>query len=101
MRARSDLFRVGAAEQWGGQPWRLPERRCAHKTGTRLPNKGTRVGRRDEQNQLVPYYACGAIEAGDADTATDPFHRQDRISTQSAFASSADRQFRNCAAETV
>jgi hypothetical protein len=31
---------------------------------------------------------------GDADTATDPFHRQDRISTRSAFASSADRQFR-------
>jgi peptidoglycan lytic transglycosylase A len=32
-----------------------------------FPNKGVRVGRRNEQNQLVPYYDRGAIEAGALD----------------------------------
>ncbi len=32
-----------------------------------FPNKGARIGRRNEQNQLVPYYDRGAIEAGALD----------------------------------
>ena len=32
-----------------------------------FPNKGTRIGRRNEQNQLVPYHDRGAIEAGALD----------------------------------
>jgi MltA specific insert domain/Transposase len=39
-----------------------------YKPGSKaFPNKGTRVGRRNEQNQLVPYYDRGAIEAGALD----------------------------------
>ena len=39
-----------------------------HKPGSKaFPNKGARVGRRNEQNQLVPYYDRGAIEAGALD----------------------------------
>jgi membrane-bound lytic murein transglycosylase A len=32
-----------------------------------FPNKGARIGRRNEKNQLVPYYDRGAIEAGALD----------------------------------
>ena len=32
-----------------------------------FPNKGVRIGRLDEKNQLVPYYDRGAIEAGALD----------------------------------
>jgi membrane-bound lytic murein transglycosylase A len=32
-----------------------------------FPNKGTRIGRRNEQNQVVPYHDRGAIEAGALD----------------------------------
>jgi membrane-bound lytic murein transglycosylase A len=32
-----------------------------------FPNKGVRIGRRDENNELVPYYDRGAIEAGALD----------------------------------
>ncbi len=32
-----------------------------------FPNKGTRIGRRNEQNQLVPYHDRGAIETGALD----------------------------------
>ena len=39
-----------------------------YKPGSKaFPNKGARVGRRNEQNQLVPYYDRGAIEAGALD----------------------------------
>jgi len=39
-----------------------------YKSGSKaFPNKGTRIGRRNEQNQLVPYYDRGAIEAGALD----------------------------------
>jgi peptidoglycan lytic transglycosylase A len=34
---------------------------------TAFPNKGVQIGRRDENNQLVPYYDRGAIEAGALD----------------------------------
>jgi membrane-bound lytic murein transglycosylase A len=34
---------------------------------TAFPNKGAQIGRRDENNQLVPYYDRGAIEAGALD----------------------------------
>src|SRR6476469_2393770 len=32
-----------------------------------FPNKGVRIGRRNEKNELVPYYDRGAIEAGALD----------------------------------
>jgi membrane-bound lytic murein transglycosylase A len=36
-----------------------------YKPGSKaFPNKGTRIGRRNEQNELVPYHDRGAIEAG-------------------------------------
>ena len=39
-----------------------------HQPGSNaFPNKGARIGRRNEQNQLVPYYDRGAIEAGALD----------------------------------
>jgi membrane-bound lytic murein transglycosylase A len=39
-----------------------------YKPGSKaFPNKGTRIGRRNEQNQIVPYYDRGAIEAGALD----------------------------------
>jgi membrane-bound lytic murein transglycosylase A len=39
-----------------------------YKPGSKaFPNKGTRIGRRNEQNQLVPYHDRGAIEAGALD----------------------------------
>jgi membrane-bound lytic murein transglycosylase A len=39
-----------------------------YKPGSKaFPNKGARIGRRNEQNQLVPYYDRGAIEAGALD----------------------------------
>src|SRR6266566_7098000 len=34
---------------------------------TAFPNKGAQIGRRDQKNQLVPYYDRGAIEAGALD----------------------------------
>src|SRR5262249_13689313 len=38
---------------------------AGHKAGSdAFPNKGARIGRRNEKNQLVPYYDRGAIEAG-------------------------------------
>ena len=39
-----------------------------YKAGSKaFPNKGARIGRRNEQNQLAPYHDCGAIEAGALD----------------------------------
>jgi MltA specific insert domain len=39
-----------------------------YKPGSKaFPNKGTRIGRRNEQNQIVPYYDRGAIGAGALD----------------------------------
>jgi peptidoglycan lytic transglycosylase A len=39
-----------------------------YKPGSKaFPNKGTRIGRRNEQGQLVPYHDRGAIEAGALD----------------------------------
>ena len=32
-----------------------------------FPNKGARIGRRNENNELVPYHDRGAIEAGALD----------------------------------
>ncbi len=41
---------------------------AGHKLGSyAFPNKGARVGRLNEKNQLVPYYDRGAIEAGALD----------------------------------
>src|SRR5262245_7081140 len=41
---------------------------AGHKPGSdAFPNKGARIGRRNEKNQLVPYYDRGAIEAGALD----------------------------------
>src|SRR5205823_10523801 len=41
---------------------------AGHQPGSNaFPNKGARMGRRNEQNQLVPYYDRGAIEAGALD----------------------------------
>jgi membrane-bound lytic murein transglycosylase A len=41
---------------------------AGHQPGSNaFPNKGARIGRRNEQNQLVPYYDRGAIEAGALD----------------------------------
>ena len=41
---------------------------AGHKPGSyAFPNKGARVGRCNEKNQLVPYYDRGAIEAGALD----------------------------------
>ena len=38
---------------------------AGHKPGSdAFPNKGARIGRRNEKNQLVPYHDRGAIEAG-------------------------------------
>jgi membrane-bound lytic murein transglycosylase A len=39
-----------------------------HKPGSNeIPNKNASIGRRDEENRLVPYYDRGAIEAGALD----------------------------------
>jgi membrane-bound lytic murein transglycosylase A len=41
---------------------------AGYKAGSNaFPNKGTRIGRRNEQNQLVPYHDRGAIEGGALD----------------------------------
>jgi membrane-bound lytic murein transglycosylase A len=41
---------------------------AGYKPGSKaFPNKGARIARRNEQNQLVPYYDRGAIEAGALD----------------------------------
>jgi membrane-bound lytic murein transglycosylase A len=41
---------------------------AGHQPGSNaFPNKSARIGRRNEQNQLVPYYDRGAIEAGALD----------------------------------
>ena len=41
---------------------------AGYKPGSKaFPNKGARIGRYNEQNQLVPYYDRGAIEAGALD----------------------------------
>ena len=41
---------------------------AGYKRGSKaFPNKGARIGRYNEQNQLVPYYDRGAIEAGALD----------------------------------
>src|SRR5947209_3132098 len=41
---------------------------AGHKLGSgAFPNKGAQIGRRNEKNQLVPYYDRGAIEAGALD----------------------------------
>jgi membrane-bound lytic murein transglycosylase A len=41
---------------------------AGYKSGSdAFPNKGARIGRRNEKNQLVPYYDRGAIEAGALD----------------------------------
>ena len=41
---------------------------AGHKPGSdTFPNKGARIGRRNENNQLVPYHDRGAIEAGALD----------------------------------
>ena len=41
---------------------------AGHKPGSAaFPNKGARIGRLNEKNQLVPYYDRGAIEAGALD----------------------------------
>jgi membrane-bound lytic murein transglycosylase A len=41
---------------------------AGHRLGSdAFPNKGALIGRRDENNQLVPYYDRGAIEAGALD----------------------------------
>jgi membrane-bound lytic murein transglycosylase A len=41
---------------------------AGYKPGSKVfPNKGARIGRYNEQNQLVPYYDRGAIEAGALD----------------------------------
>src|SRR4029077_9937047 len=41
---------------------------AGHKPGAlAFPNKGVRIGRRNEKNELVPYYDRAAIEAGALD----------------------------------
>jgi membrane-bound lytic murein transglycosylase A len=41
---------------------------AGYKSGSvAFPNKGVRIGRRDENNELVPYHDRGAIEAGALD----------------------------------